>query len=177
MLLEGMTFRRTSLARSLSIALAGATLCLLVACGGSSSTPDTPDGSGATAQPQTSECTKPLETFICSSRSTGWCCPASYDGSAATLPACSGLGERQSHGTCNGTRIVVRNFGTHAIECYYSAATSALVGAEMQDDIPDFCGSASAQQSGGEVPAGCTRDALTPTENCPPRPDAGADAG
>ncbi|CAN5754553.1 hypothetical protein BH11MYX4_BH11MYX4_06060 [soil metagenome] len=178
-----MTNHRSNALRRVSLVLVGGTLSLLVACGGSTSSPSsTPDASAATPPAPhapsgaTGECHKPLETFICSATSgpPGWCCPASFDGGVATLPACSGLGERQSHGTCDAASILVREFGTHGIQCYYATATSALVGVSKRDDIPDRCGATST--TGGEIPSttGCSLDALTPS--CPPSADAGADA-
>lgn len=171
-----MTFRRNAVVRSASVVLVGAVAVFAVACGSSSSTSD---GSGSAPDTATgAECDQSLEKFLCTgdSNPSAWCCPPSYDGSVAALPACN-LGERQLHGSCAGAPILDRAFGTHAIQCYYAASTFALVGAAMEDDVASFCGETSSVRQGGDLSAAtsCSPAGLT-TETCPHVVDAGGDA-
>lgn len=127
-------------------------------------------------------CTRPLDTFVCKSTAPGsytWCCPATFDGAAASLPSC-GLGESQSYAACPGAKVLTRSFGTHAIQCFYGPGDDTLVRASMQDDVPDFCDNiSSVVEGGGPVSPQCLPDSMEQA-TCPhvdPTADAGVDGG
>ncbi|MDB4941099.1 MAG: hypothetical protein JWP97_633 [Labilithrix sp.] len=164
-----------SLRRVISLGVLSFVVAAAVACSDSETAGSTsPTGDGGA-------CTAALDTFVCPAPAPGtfestWCCPPSFDATAEALPACN-LGERQSYSACPGARVLTRSFGTHAIQCFYSVTTDALVAAQKEDDVEDLCGGTSSVATSGNAPAaGCTPDSLTQV-TCPRTPDGGSDGG
>jgi hypothetical protein len=92
-------------------------------------------------------------------------CPASFDGTVAALPACSGLG--QTVILCGDVIALEQGGGFTALTCYYDAASHLLVGAREVSDTTEFCDGASFARFGGQVP-GTSCDATPPsfTRSC-----------
>ncbi len=99
-------------------------------------------------------------------------CQASFDGSVADLPTCSGVG--QTVYLCGGMIALAQGTGFTALTCYYDAATHLLVGALELSDSPGFCGD-SFGRFAGQIP-GPSCDTVAPSfrRSCSAR-DGGAD--
>lgn len=159
------------------LSYAFATSLVAIACGSQADgtpapgAPASTDGRSTVPPSATpGECRLALADFVCSARSesNNWCCPATFDG------ACGPVSSRQSTGTCGDTLVLNRNWGTHAIACYYAKAdggSPALTGAAMRDDVDSFCNRTSAFPSGGVVPATCPSGDSVAAAVC--GPDAG----
>ena len=65
-------------------------------------------------------------------------CQASFDGSVADLPTCSGVGQMAY--LCGGMIALAQGTGFTALTCYHDAATHVLVGAVEESDSSGFCG-------------------------------------
>jgi hypothetical protein len=99
-------------------------------------------------------------------------CQASFDGTLADLPACTGISQMVR--ACGDVIAIVQGSGVTAVTCYYDAATHALVGALELSDSPGFCGG-SFGRADGQIPGpSCDTTAPFYVRTCP-RPDAGAD--
>jgi hypothetical protein len=99
-------------------------------------------------------------------------CQATFDGSVADLPTCSGVG--QTVNLCGGMIALAQGTGFTALTCYYDVATHVLVGALEQSDSPGFCGD-SFGRFAGQIP-GPSCDTIAPSfrRSCFDR-DGGAD--
>jgi hypothetical protein len=85
-------------------------------------------------------------------------CPASFDGTAADLPACSYAGEDQTVTLCGNVNALSQGGSFEAMTCYYDAATHVLVGARETSDALGVCG----PHFYGQVP-GSSCDATRPS--------------
>ncbi len=99
-------------------------------------------------------------------------CQATFDGSVADLPTCSGVG--QTVYLCGGMIALAQGTGFTALTCYYDAATHVLVGALEVSDSPGYCGN-SFGRFAGQIP-GPSCDTVAPSfrRSCSAR-DGGAD--
>lgn len=161
--------------RLLSVSMVAA----LIACGGRvpGSTDTDPSGASAPSSGSSSSgsgassstnadapaaCTDDLDSFRCNG-DYSWCCPS-------TFPDCSvDAGAYEERTECPGANILVRSFGTHAIQCFYAVGSGELVGAQKQDDVDSFCNGTNYRVSGGTIPdascaAGTTSTTCAPTE-------------
>lgn len=105
------------------------------------------DARDAAESGHTNQCTLTVQAITCpnseSEASTdagpstvGWCCPARFDAGDAAIPRCSVY---EYLASCGDTWRLLRNWGTHRIECYYPAATGTLTGALTWDDLSGVC--------------------------------------
>ena len=78
-------------------------------------------------------------------------CPATFDGTLASFPACPAYRTTQSTWLCGG-EIVLSSSGYTGMSCYYDLNSHRLVGAYEWSDVPTFCGDAFSQ-SFGRVPS------------------------
>jgi hypothetical protein len=99
-------------------------------------------------------------------------CQASFDGSLADLPACSGI--KQTVWRCGDLIAIAQGSGFTGLTCYYDAAAHLLVGALEWSDAPGFCGDSFAR-FGGQIP-GPSCDTVAPfyVRGCSRR-DGGSD--
>jgi hypothetical protein len=94
-------------------------------------------------------CETTLAALTCTSIADAWCCPATFDGRDLTLPPCY-LGEERFTQTCGNRLGLVRTWGTHGIDCFYSLATGVLVAGVRGNDVPTYCNWTSSTESGGD---------------------------
>jgi hypothetical protein len=91
-------------------------------------------------------------------------CPASFDGSAADLPACSGVD--QTVRLCGDVIALGQGGGFTAVTCYYDTATHVLVGALELSDAPGFCGDSFGRLDGQIPEPSCGAIAPFFSRNC-----------
>ena len=100
-------------------------------------------------------------------------CQASFDGTFADLPACTGIGQMVK--ACGDVIAIVQGSGFTTLTCYYDAATHVLVGAFEASDTTGFCNGESFARADGQIPGpSCDTTAPFFLRTCP-RPDASAD--
>lgn len=93
-------------------------------------------------------------------------CQASFDGTLADLPACTGIGQMVK--ACGDVIAIVQSGGFTAQTCYYDAATHLLVGALEVSDSPGFCGGESFGRADGQTPGpSCDTTAPFFLRTCP----------
>jgi hypothetical protein len=82
-------------------------------------------------------------------------CPASFDGTLASFPACPPYPVTQSTWRC-GDEIVLSSSGYAGMSCYYDLLSHQLVGAYEWSDEPSFCGDAFSKSFGRVPPQSCS---------------------
>jgi hypothetical protein len=134
---------------------------LLAACSGGGAT----DGNVGPGIVVRGKCLGELATL-------GQECPATFDGTEASLPACThpGFGN-VSVWACQDLFILMQSDGYGGAVCYYDTTSHALVGAEWHSDIGVYCNQTSLSIEAGRTNPMCRENAPTIVKHC--RADGG----
>jgi hypothetical protein len=102
-------------------------------------------------------------------------CPAMFDGRIESVPACPSYCVYVAASRCND--LIVLDYACGGGQsCYYDSTSLALVGAEMDSDIPSYCGDSSYRKRAGRTPSRACAGAVNRSErSC--AAEAAVDAG
>jgi len=95
-------------------------------------------------------------------------CPATFDGTAAGLPACSESGVTYAAHQCGDLVRFDKSGGYFGRSCYYDATSHELVGAWARSDVQHYCDGTSFTALAGRTTS-CTSEPLA-TKDCSSQP-------